>query len=89
MKDNIYDQLNFELNEQLDLINKKQMMMGYIRSTNNQNVFTEEERNNIIGALISICTSNNHKDYEYYASNIMNYIKELILHSDKKETPKL
>lgn len=83
MKDNIYDQLNLELNGQLDLINKKKMIMGYIRSTNNQNVFTEEESNNIIGALISICTSENHKDYEYYATNVMNYIKELILQGKK------
>lgn len=83
MKDNIYDQLNLELNGQLDLINKKKMIMGYIRSTNNQNVFTEEESNNIIGALISICTSENHKDYEYYATNVMNYIKALILQGKK------
>ncbi|MCM3412841.1 hypothetical protein [Metabacillus litoralis] len=84
MKDNIYDQLNFELNEQLDLINKKKMIMGYIRSTNTtQHGFTEEESNNIIGALISICTSKNHKEYEYYATNVMNYIKELILQSKK------
>ncbi|MFE7063858.1 hypothetical protein ACFVAD_17105 [Sutcliffiella sp. NPDC057660] len=83
MKDNIYDQLNLELNGQLDLINKKKMIMGYIRSTYNQIVFTEEESNNIIGALISICTSENHKDYEYYATNVMNYIKELILQGKK------
>ncbi|GLB61790.1 MULTISPECIES: hypothetical protein [Bacillaceae] len=78
MTDNIYNQLHLELNEQLDLINKKKMMMGYIRSTSNQHDLTKEESNKIIGALISVCTSKNHKEYEYYSENILDYIKELL-----------
>lgn len=78
MTDNIYNQLHLELNEQLDLINKKKMMMEYLRSTSNQHDFTKEESNIITGALITVCTSKNHKEYEYYSENILNYIKELL-----------
>ncbi|MEK5104946.1 hypothetical protein MKX83_23675 [Cytobacillus sp. FSL M8-0252] len=78
MQDNIYEQLNFELNEQQDLINKKKMMMGYLRLTSKQHDFSAEESNKILGALISIGTSKNQGEYEYYTENILAYIKELL-----------
>lgn len=49
MTDNIYNQLHLELNEQLDLINKKKMMMGYIRSTSNQHDLTKKKAIKLLG----------------------------------------
>lgn len=55
------------------------MMMGYLRSTSDQHNLSDEESDNIIGALISVCTAKNQKEYEYYSKNILAYIKDLIL----------
>lgn len=78
MKENIFEQLNFELNEQLDLINKKKMTVGYLWSTKNQQDFSEEENQNILGAMISIGTAENLNEYEYYSNNILAYVQELL-----------
>lgn len=78
MKENIFEQLNYELNEQLDLINKKKMMVGYLWSTKNQRGFSEEENQNILGAMISIGTAKNLNEYEYYSNNVLAYVQELL-----------
>lgn len=78
MKENIFEQLNFELNEQLDLNNKKKMMVGYLWSTKNQQDFSEEENQNILEAMISIGTAKNQNEYDYYSNNVLAYVKELL-----------
>ena len=78
MKENILEQLNYELNEQLNLINKKKMMVGYLWSTKNQQGFSEVENQNILGAMISISTAKNLNEYEYYSNNVLAYVQELL-----------
>lgn len=78
MKENIYEQLNLELNEQLDLTNKKKMMVGYLWSTKNQQYFSEVENQKILGAMIAIGTAKNLNEYEYYSNNALAYVQKLL-----------
>ncbi|MEN2465636.1 hypothetical protein [Ornithinibacillus sp. JPR2-1] len=78
MKENVYEQLNFELNEQLDLINKKKMTMYYLWATKQQHNLSDEENDKIIGAMTCVGTAKNQYEYEYYADSALSYVKKII-----------